>query len=433
MQPFWLRITRTSGPVVLARGPVLAGSRAVARRQGAARAGPRPQRQHPALPAWPAARRGGPDPRRRAGPGPGPAAPAVRPGGPAPAGSPAAGCRLAGRFAGIGPGRPGKNLPVCGNVRFAFCAALPASLVPSRLSVPSDTMPSAASSRSTWLNNTAQRLLMPRPEPGDGDMIRAQPAGDHPVGHVPHAPLPGHPAGPLTLAVPIQQQRHHHLRVKRRPPVPIGPDRRRNPPRSRWPPRPAPRTPDRPRAATRAYPAASASADHAADKGKFCSINHDPRHQARPHGGAPFMRQAEICAAGEMIISGSVHPVRAGKRTGPGWSPGQEAMTLSPAALASWRFLAGCAAGPGSGTGGRQGEHPARHQNLRGQRKRDRDPLHHAGARPGYPGREDRQGHGADQRENLNRAAQNRPIRITAPAPRQHQRRREHRPGTRPR
>ena len=42
---------------------------------------------------------------------------------------------------------------ICGNVRFALFAALPASLVPSRLSVPNDTMPSAASSRSTWLNS----------------------------------------------------------------------------------------------------------------------------------------------------------------------------------------------------------------------------------------------------------------------------------------
>ena len=54
-------------------------------------------------------------------------------------------------------------------------------------------------------------------------MIGAQPAGDHPVGHIPHVPLLDHPAGPLALAVPVQQQRHHHLRVKRRPPMPIGP------------------------------------------------------------------------------------------------------------------------------------------------------------------------------------------------------------------
>ena len=69
----------------------------------------------------------------------------------------------------------------------------------------------------------AQRRLMPGPEPGDGGMIRVQPAGDHPVGHIPHAPLPGHPAGPLTLAVPVQQQRDHHLRVKCCPPVPVRP------------------------------------------------------------------------------------------------------------------------------------------------------------------------------------------------------------------
>ena len=53
-------------------------------------------------------------------------------------------------------------------------------------------------------------------------MIGAQAAGDYPVAHVAHAPLLDHPAGPLALAVPIQQQRHHHLRVERRPAVPIG-------------------------------------------------------------------------------------------------------------------------------------------------------------------------------------------------------------------
>ena len=44
----------------------------------------------------------------------------------------------------------------------------------------------------------AQRRLMPDPEPGDGRMTGVQAAGDHPVGHVPHAPLLNHPAGPLT-------------------------------------------------------------------------------------------------------------------------------------------------------------------------------------------------------------------------------------------
>jgi hypothetical protein len=54
-------------------------------------------------------------------------------------------------------------------------------------------------------------------------MVGAQPAGDHPVAHVAPTPAFDHPAGPLTLAVSIQQQRHHHLRVERRPAVPIGP------------------------------------------------------------------------------------------------------------------------------------------------------------------------------------------------------------------
>jgi hypothetical protein len=54
-------------------------------------------------------------------------------------------------------------------------------------------------------------------------VIRIQPAGDDPVADIAHAPLLDHPAGPLALAVPVQQQRHHHLRVERRPPVPVSP------------------------------------------------------------------------------------------------------------------------------------------------------------------------------------------------------------------
>ena len=69
----------------------------------------------------------------------------------------------------------------------------------------------------------AQRLIVPRPEPGDRGVIRVQPASDHPVAHIAHAPALDHPAGPLTLAVAIQQQRDHHPRVERRPAVPVGP------------------------------------------------------------------------------------------------------------------------------------------------------------------------------------------------------------------
>jgi hypothetical protein len=58
---------------------------------------------------------------------------------------------------------------------------------------------------------------MPRPEPGDGGMAGMQAAGDHSVARIAYAPLPGHPAGPLALAVPVQQQRDHHLRAGRRP------------------------------------------------------------------------------------------------------------------------------------------------------------------------------------------------------------------------
>ena len=69
----------------------------------------------------------------------------------------------------------------------------------------------------------AQRLFVPGPEPGDGGVIRVQPAGDHPVGHIAHAPLLDHPAGPLALAVAVEQQRDHHLRVERRPAVTVSP------------------------------------------------------------------------------------------------------------------------------------------------------------------------------------------------------------------
>jgi hypothetical protein len=64
---------------------------------------------------------------------------------------------------------------------------------------------------------------MPGPEPGDGRMIGAQAASDHPVRDVAHAPLLDHPAGPLALGIGVEEQRHHHLRVERRPAVPIGP------------------------------------------------------------------------------------------------------------------------------------------------------------------------------------------------------------------
>jgi len=69
----------------------------------------------------------------------------------------------------------------------------------------------------------AQRRLMPGPEPDDSGVIGVQPVGDHPVCHIAQAALLDHPAGPLALAVPVQQQRHYRLRVERGPPVPVGP------------------------------------------------------------------------------------------------------------------------------------------------------------------------------------------------------------------
>jgi Sigma 54 modulation/S30EA ribosomal protein C terminus len=52
---------------------------------------------------------------------------------------------------------------------------------------------------------SAQRLLMTGPEPRDAGMIRAQPAGDHPVAYVLHARLFDHPAGPLALGIGVKQ------------------------------------------------------------------------------------------------------------------------------------------------------------------------------------------------------------------------------------
>jgi 2-methylisocitrate lyase-like PEP mutase family enzyme len=82
------------------------------------------------------------------------AAPAARPSWPASAAPARPARRRSGRPRRRRPRPPRRAAcPVCGSVRFAFCAALPASLVLSRLIMPSDTMPSAASSRSTWLNS----------------------------------------------------------------------------------------------------------------------------------------------------------------------------------------------------------------------------------------------------------------------------------------
>jgi len=104
-----------------------------------------------------------------------------------------------GIFGGVHRSRLGQHrLDLC-SLLFALCDALSASFVPSRLSTPSTTMPSAAGSRSTWLNSPPSAPFVPGPEPGDGRMIGAQPASDHPVAHIPHAPLFDHPAGPLAL------------------------------------------------------------------------------------------------------------------------------------------------------------------------------------------------------------------------------------------
>jgi hypothetical protein len=71
---------------------------------------------------------------------------------------------------------PGPDRLDLRHVRLAFCAALPASFVPSRLSMPSDTTPLSGQQPQHLAEQPAQRLLVPRAEPGDGGMIGVQPA-----------------------------------------------------------------------------------------------------------------------------------------------------------------------------------------------------------------------------------------------------------------
>jgi len=155
-----------------------------------------------------------------------------------------------------------------------------------------DTMPSAASSRSTWLNSppsasscrTRNRAMV---------HDRVQPAGDHPVGHIAHAPLPGHPAdrSPCSTRHSSRPSSPGSNAARPCPSAGTGGGTRPDP---RWPPRPARRRPDRPRAAIHACPPAAATADHAAGKGNPAT------HTIIPGAGCPtearrLWRQAEIC------------------------------------------------------------------------------------------------------------------------------------------
>ena len=161
--------------------------------------------------------------------------------------------------------------PVAGRrqrVLLAFCNALLASLVPSRLTVPSNTMPSAANSRSTWLNS-----------PPSAVSWRARNRARW--SHDPDAARQRSPGNRRCARTAVRSPgRTAHLgstrKATRQPSCPdqTPPGRAHQPgagggtrPGPGLPPRPRPRTPDRPRAATHACPPASASADHAAGRG----------------------------------------------------------------------------------------------------------------------------------------------------------------------
>jgi hypothetical protein len=156
-------------------------------------------------------------------PGPGQPLPAFGPAGQRPRGRRRRAAAFPGVFGGIGPGRLGKNLPGLRQRPVRLLRGVAGQLGALQAECSQRHHALGGQQPQHLAEQSAQRLLMPRPEPGDGGVIRAQPAGDHPVADVAHAPLPGHPAGPLALAVAIQQQRHHHLRAERRAPVTISP------------------------------------------------------------------------------------------------------------------------------------------------------------------------------------------------------------------
>ena len=172
------------------------------------------------------------------------------------------------------------------------------------LSVPSHIMPSAASSRSTWLNSPPS-ALMPGPEPGDGGMIRITARR-----RSPGSPRPARTASrsPGWIARPGSTRT-----AAARPSSPgRTPRARAHRPGTGGGTRPDPGLPPlqhdehqivlgQPLAHA---PPASATADHAADKRKFCGTHHDPRHRGCPYGGAPFMRQAELCTRKRLLPPG---------------------------------------------------------------------------------------------------------------------------------
>jgi hypothetical protein len=127
-------------------------------------------------------------------------------------------------------------------------------------------------------------------------MIRMQPAGDHPVAHIAHAPPLDHPAGPLTLAVPIQQQRHHHLRVERRPAMAVGQIAAPEPAQVQ-------RGHHIEHDEHQIVPGQPLAHVHRQQQRlitlrekEILRHTQDPRHRGLPNAGAPFVRQADPCS-----------------------------------------------------------------------------------------------------------------------------------------
>jgi hypothetical protein len=63
---------------------------------------------------------------------------------------------------------------------------------------------------------------VPAPEPGDGAVVGAEPAGDDAVGGVGDAALLDTAGGPFPVAVGVEQQGGHHGRVVGGPAFPVG-------------------------------------------------------------------------------------------------------------------------------------------------------------------------------------------------------------------
>jgi hypothetical protein len=109
-------------------------------------------------------------------------------------------------------------------------------LVHTRTGVPSDPraidrhhptthQPSLVAEHEYRSEQGSQRLLVAAYEPRDRRMVRNQIAGDHSVGNVLSAVTLDPPRGAHTGREPVQDQRHHHRRLIRRPAVTVSPIR----------------------------------------------------------------------------------------------------------------------------------------------------------------------------------------------------------------